>query len=255
MPRSGRSLRARAVAWWQRSHADPHKRAFRRIGIISFGVVGGSVVLAKVSQDAPAAGAIRAFAVAMFGLAAITLLGVVVMMGEEMVDAMDESDPLRARHGGFYGPRLKRYFREARHSARQWFTSLPANVAALRRHLTRQSLARFVAASGTALGGIPPADVPPPRSAGRLARPRREPPPPPEQTPPSPTEPANTEPEPAPPVRRAPAAARSSRSGSPAVARRPIKVRSSGARRPTGRSERAAPRAGRAGYARGRSTP
>src|SRR5207253_6567095 len=149
MPRRGRSLRARALAWWQRSHADPEKHAFRRIGVISFGVVGGSVILAKIAQDAPGAGPIRAFAVAMFGLGAITLLGVVVLMGEEIVDAMDASDPLRARHGGAYGPRLKRYFREARHSARTWFTSLPTNVAALRHELTRESLARFIASSGT----------------------------------------------------------------------------------------------------------
>ena len=252
MPRRGRSLRARALAWWRRSHADPERRAFRRIGVISFGVVGGSVILAKVTQDAPGAGPIRAFAVAMFGLGAITLLGVVILMGEEMVDEMDASDPLRARHGGAYGPRLKRFFREARHSARTWFTSLPANVAALRHEITRESLARFVAASGTALGGIPPADVPPPRSAGRLARPKRQPPP--EQTPASPTEPPSAQPEAAPPVRQAPAGARSLRSGSPVVARRPIKVRTSRTPRPGRRSERAAPRAGRGSNTRGRST-
>src|SRR5207244_11979002 len=74
MPRRGRSLRARALAWWRRSHADPERRAFRRIGVIAFGFVGGSVILAKVTQDAPGAGPIRAFAVAMFGLGAITLL-------------------------------------------------------------------------------------------------------------------------------------------------------------------------------------
>ena len=248
MPRRGRSLRARALAWWQRSHADTEKRAFRRIGVIAFGVVGGSVVLAKISQDAPAAGPIRAFAVAMFGLGAITMLGVVVLMGEEMVEAMDASDPMRASHGGAYGPRLKRFFREARHSAGTWFTSLPANLAALRHELTRESLARFIAASGTALGG------PPPRSAGRLARPKRQPPPSPDATPSSPTEPARTQPEPAPLGRRAPAPARSSRSGSPVVARRPIKVRSSRTPRPARRSERAAPRAGRGSNTGGRST-
>jgi hypothetical protein len=252
MPRRGTSLRARVPAWWERSHADPEKRAFRRIGVISFGVVGGSVVLAKISQDAPAAGPIRAFAVAMFGLGAITMLGVVVLMGEEMVDAMDASDPMRASHGGAYGPRLKRYFREAGHGARTWFTSLPANVAALRHGLTRESLARFVAASGTVLRGIPPAGVPPPRSAGRLARPKRQPPP--DETPASPTEPASTQPEPARLGRRAPATARSSRSGSPVAARRPIKVRSSRTPRPAGRSERAAPRAGRGSNTGGRST-
>jgi hypothetical protein len=254
MPRRGRSLRARALAWWRRSHADPERRAFRRIGVISFGVVGGSVILAKITQDAPGAGPIRAFAVAMFGLGAITLLGVVVLMGEDMVDAMDASDPLRARHGGAYGPRLKRFFRDARHSARTWFTSLPANVAALRHELTRASLARFVAASATTLGGIPPADVPPPRSAGRLARPKRMRPPPPEQTPASPTEPPSTQLDPARPGRRARAAARSARSGSPVVARRPIKVRSSRTPQPARRSERAAPRAGRGSNTGGRST-
>ena len=221
MPRRGRSLRARALAWWQRSHADPEKRAFRRIGVISFGVVGGSVVLAKISQDAPAAGPIRAFAVAMFGLGAITMLGVVVLMGEEMVEAMDASDPMRASHGGAYGPRLKRFLRDARHNARTWFTSLPSNVASLRHELTRESLARFTAASGTALGGIPPADIPPPRSAGRLARPKRQSPPPPDETPSSPTEPARTQPEPAPLGRRAPAAAGSSPGSPPQTAATP----------------------------------
>jgi len=249
MPRRGGTLRARALAWWRRSHTDPERRAFRRIGVISFGVVGGSVILAKISQDAPAAGLIRAFAVTMFLLGAIALLGVVILMGEEMVDAMDESDPMRARHGGAYGPRLKRYFRDLGQNARTWFTSLPSNVAALRHEITRESLARFTAASGAALGGIPPADVPPPRSAGRLARPKREPPPPPE-----PTEQTRTQSEPSAPSRRVPAAARSSRSGSPVMGRRPIKVRSSGARRATRRSERAAPRAGRTGNAGGPST-
>ena len=239
MPRRGRSLRARALAWWRRSHADPERRAFRRIGVISFGAVGLSVILAKVTQDAPGAGPIRAFTVAMFGLGAITLLGVVVLMGEEMVDEMDASDPLR-------------FLRDARHNARTWFTSLPTNVTALRHKLTRESLARFIASSGTALGGIPPADVPPPRSAGRLARPKRQPPP--EQTPASPTEPPSAQPEAAPPVRQAPAGARSLRSGSPVVARRPIKVRSSRTPRPARRSERAAPRAGRGTNTGGRST-
>jgi hypothetical protein len=243
MPRRGGSLRARALDWWQRSQADPERRAFRRIGIISFGALGGAVVLAKISQDAPAAGLIRALAITMFLLAAITLLAVVLLMGEEMVDAMDESDPMRARHGGAYGPRIKRYVRKAGRDARTWFKSLPGSLAALRHQITRESLSRFTAASAASLGGIPPADVPPPRSAGRLARPWREPPPPPEQAPP----------ESAPPARRVPAS-RSSRSGSPVVARRPINTRSSRTRLPPRRSEGAAPRTGRTRQPGGRST-
>src|SRR5215831_18928340 len=109
------NLRARAVAWWRRSVADPEKRDFRRIGLLAFGVVGASVVLARLTQDTAAAGAIRALAISVFALAAIALLGVVILMGEEVVDEMDASDPMRARHVGAYGPRVKQFLRDARH--------------------------------------------------------------------------------------------------------------------------------------------
>src|SRR5262249_20898091 len=91
-----RDLRAHAAAWWRRSHADPSKRDFRRIGLLAFGVVGASVVLARLTQDTAAAGAIRALAITLFALAAIALLGVVILMGEEGVGGMGASDPLRA---------------------------------------------------------------------------------------------------------------------------------------------------------------
>ena len=114
----------------------PQERAFRRIGVISFGVVGGSVVLAKIGGSARGRGDPGVRGRDVRPSQAITMLGVVVLMGEEMVDAMDASDPIRASHGGAYGPRLKRFFRDARHNTRTWFTSLPANVAALRHELT-----------------------------------------------------------------------------------------------------------------------
>jgi hypothetical protein len=255
------AARARAIEWWRRCQTDPEKRDFRRIGVVAFGVVGASVILAKLTQETAVGGYVRAFAITMFGLATIALLVVVLLMGEEMVDAMDETDPLRARHGGAYGPRVKRFFRDLRSASRAWIASRPAKVAALRHDLTRDSLARLAAASGAALAGIPPADAAPPEGAGRLARVKSEPPPSPEREPAEADAQTDTQPEPSPAARRVEAsrftaaAARSSRSGQPVVARRPSKVRSSRTPRPSRRSGRAAPRAGRTSNAGGRSTP
>jgi hypothetical protein len=258
------TARARAIEWWRRCQTDPEKRDFRRLGVVAFGVVGASVILAKVTQETAVGGYVRAFAITMFGLATIALLAVVLFMGEEMVDAMDETDPLRVRHGGAYGPRVKRFFRDLRSASRAWIKSRPAKVAALRHELTRDSLARLAAASGAALAGIPPADAAPPEGAGRLARVKREPPPPPEQEPDAADPPdaqTDTQHEPSAAARRVAASrvraanARSSRSGQPVVARRPIKARSRRTPRPTRRSGRAAPRAGRASNTGGRPTP
>ena len=242
MPRRGGIVRARAIEWWRRCQADPDKRDFRRIGVVAFGVVGASVILAKITQDTPVAAYVRAFAITMFGLATISLLAVVLFMGEEMVDAMDETDPMRVRHGGAYGPRVKRFFRDLRSASGEWIKSRPAKVAALRHDLTRDSLARFAAASGAALGGIPPADVAPPSEAGWLARPESaSSAAPTEHTPQEQDAQTATHPEPSPAARRVEAsrvtaaAARSSRSGQPVVARRRSKVRSSPTRRPARR--------------------
>jgi hypothetical protein len=257
MPRLGMTARARAIEWWRRCRTDPEKRDFRRIGVVAFGVVGASVILAKVTQETPVGGYVRAFAITMFGLATIALLAVVLLMGEEMVDAMDETDPLRVRHGGAYGPRVKRFFRDLRSASRAWIKTRPAKVAALRHDLTRDSLARLVAASGAVLGGIPPADAEPPDGAGRLARVKNAPPPSPEEEPAEPSAQTVTQAEPSPAARRVEASratARSSRSGQPVMARRPTKVRSRQTPRPTRRSERTPPRAGRTSSTGGRST-
>jgi len=197
------NLRARAVAWWRRSVADPEKRDFRRIGLVAFGVVGASVVLARLTQDTAAAGAIRALAITLFALAAIALLGVVILMGEEVVDEMDASEPMRAQHGGAYGPRITRFLRETRHETWAWVTSIPGKVRGLRRELTRESLSRMAATSVEALGGVPPPDAGPPPGAGRLARPKA-PSPEPEADPAAWGEPAS-------PPRRAAAPARARR--------------------------------------------
>jgi hypothetical protein len=165
------NLRTRAVAWWRRSQADPAKHDFRRVGLIAFGVVGASIVLARLTQNTAAASAIRALAITLFALAAIALLGVVILMGEEVVDEMDASDPLRARDGGAYGPGVKRIVGKARRESRAWISSVPGRIRGMRRNLTRKSLSRMAATSVEALGGVPPSDAGPPPGAGRLARP------------------------------------------------------------------------------------
>ena len=176
MLRMGGNLRARAVAWWRRSHADPHKRDFRRAGLIAFGAVALSVLLARLTQDTAAAGAIRALAITVFALAAIALLGVVILMGEEVVEEMDAADPMRAQRGGAYGPRIKRFLRDAPRETAAWIAAIPGKIGGLRRDVTRESLSRMANASMTALSGVPPADAGPPPGAGRLARPLAEPP-------------------------------------------------------------------------------
>jgi hypothetical protein len=247
------TVRARAVAWWRRNHADPERRAFRRIGIISFGVVGLSVVLAKLVQDTPVAGVVRALAITMFGLAAIALLGVAIVMGEDVVDEMDATDPMRARHGGAYGPRIKQSLRDARRGTREWIVSLPHKIASLpgkladlRHDLTRESFSRLATASAHALGGIPPADVGPPRGAGRLARPIATPPAPEPEQGPAPPE-SQEVPTDSPPLRKRRALTASELADRPraGASRPPGNVRSSRALRPTRRSGRGAPRTGR----------
>jgi hypothetical protein len=170
------NFRARAVAWWRRSHADLQRRDFRRVGLSAFGVVGGSVVLARLTQDTAVAGAVRAFAITVFALAAIALLGVVILMGEEVVDEMDASDPMRARHGGAYGPRIKQFVRAVPRETWAVVASIPGKIGGLRRSLTRRSLSRMAVVSVDALGGVPPVDVRPPHGAGPLAQPIAVPP-------------------------------------------------------------------------------
>ena len=113
-------------------------------------------------------GIVRPFALTALVLASVALLGVGIVSFQSVVDELDESDPLATKQGGALGPTIKRALRKARSSAarvaREWH-------AALRRNITRESLARLARACADALSGVPPAEVSPPPSAGPLARP------------------------------------------------------------------------------------
>jgi hypothetical protein len=250
----GRKIYRTALAKWQHFRADLTRQQLRRIGIVACGTVVVSVILAKVTQNTFAAGLVRAFTITVFALAAITLLFVVILMAEEVVHELDETDPMRARDGGAFGPKIKRFFRVLRRATGAWLSSLWATLAAWRRELTRESVARFTRSSVVALSGVPPADVAPPQGAGHLARPDRAPPPP-------APEPTAREGTPAMPavasrlrthadrLRRRVTDRRGARSGSkPATPNRPARVRSSRPPRSSGRSRRPAPRTGRVSY-------
>jgi hypothetical protein len=153
------------------------------------------------------------------------------------------------RRGGAYGPRIKRFFRDAGSQSRVWVRSLPARVVALRHGFTRDSLARFAVASIDALGGVPPAGVAPPRGAGRLARMDAAPEPSSEPNAGAPSQAREQA------RRRALTASElAERSSSTAAARRPNATRASRAPRRSRRSERAAARGGRTSDTGGRST-
>jgi hypothetical protein len=159
----------------------------------------------------------------------------VILMGEEVVDEMDASDPMRARHGGAYGPRVKQFWR----AIPAWIASIPGKVGAMRREVTRESLSRFTHASVEALGGAPPPEAGPPPGAGPLARPIAPPstaetPPP---APDDPTEPGRLVADPPPVRRRALTASELAERSTASARRRPASPRSARSAGRSGRSE------------------
>ena len=103
---------------------------------------------------------------------------------------IDAADPVRVRNRGVIARTMRRLWRNlaasAQHASRVWLSSaasiatglssrLGRMVAALRREVTRDAVARWVRAAAVALSGVPPAQVSPPARAGRLGRPRAAP--------------------------------------------------------------------------------
>jgi hypothetical protein len=171
-------LHRAAVVRWRQLHGWLTRERLRRIGVVAGVAAIVAIVAVRIIGGGIVGVIVWSLAVTVLVLAAFTLLGVVIFMNEELVDEFDATDPMRARDGGAFGPRIKRFFGNAIRGIRADLSSAPEGVAALRKGVTRNSVARFAHASAEALGGVPPADVPPPRSAGHLARPDRAPEPP-----------------------------------------------------------------------------
>jgi hypothetical protein len=191
-----RIARAGVVGWWRRRTADPAKRVpLRRAGAVSLGVVIGSLVLARVIA-ATGSRALLALVVMVFVVAAITLFVVVIAWCQEVdeVDEIDTADPVWVTNRGVIARTMKRLCRNAAVSAERasraglssassiaagLSSRIAGMVAALRREVTRDAVARSVRATAAALSGVPPPDASSPAGSGRLARPADAPAPPP----------------------------------------------------------------------------
>jgi hypothetical protein len=159
----------------------------RRTGAVSCSVVIGSLVLARVI---PATRLLLALVFIVFVGAVVTLFTVVIAWCQASGDEIDAAARARVTNRGVIARTMRRLWRNvaasAQRASRVWLSSaasvvtglasrLGRMVAALRREVTRDAVARWVRAVAVALSGIPPPQVSPPASAGRLARPRAAP--------------------------------------------------------------------------------
>ena len=185
--------RAGAVRWWRRPTADfAMPVPLRRTGAVSCGVVIGSLVLARVIA-ATGSGLLLALVFIVFVGAAVTLFAVVIAWCQASGDEIDAAAQVRVTNRGVIARTTRRLWQNvaasAQRASRVWLVSaasivtglasrLGRMVAALRREVTRDAVARWIRAVAVALSGMPPPQVSPPASAGRLARPRAAPRPP-----------------------------------------------------------------------------
>jgi hypothetical protein len=161
----------------------------RRTGAVSCGVVIGSLVLAR-GVAATGSRLLLTLVFLVFIVAAITLFAVVIAWCQASGDEIDAADPVLVTNRGVIPGTMRRLWRNvaagAQRASRVWLSSaasiatglasrLGRMVAALRQDVTRDAVARRVRAAAVALSGVPPPEVKPPASAGRLARPRAAP--------------------------------------------------------------------------------
>jgi len=182
---------AGVVGWWRRRTEDSAIRVpLRRAGAVSCGVAIGSLVLARVVV-ATGSRLLLALVYVVFVGAVVTLFAVVIAWSQTSGDEIDTDHPVWVTNRGVIAGTMRRLWRNvaagAQRASRVWLASaasivtglaarLERMVAVLRREVTRDAVARWVRAAAVSLSGVPPPEVKPPASAGRLARPRVAPP-------------------------------------------------------------------------------
>jgi len=149
----------------------------------------GSLVLALVIAPTGSR-LLLALVYVVFVGALVTLFAVVIAWSQAPADEIDAPYPVWVTNRGVSAGTVRRLWRNvaagAQRASRVWLASaasivtglasrLERMVAALRREVTRDGVARWLRAAAVALSGVPPPDVKPPASAGRLARPRASP--------------------------------------------------------------------------------
>jgi hypothetical protein len=157
----------------------------RRTGAVSCGVLIGSLALARVVA-ATGSRLLLALVFIVFVGAAVTLFAVVIAWCQASGDEIDAAAQVRVTNRGVIAPTMRRLWRNvaasAQRASRVWLASavsivsglasrLARMVAVLRREVTRDAVARWLRAAAVALSGVPPPQVSPPASAGRLGRP------------------------------------------------------------------------------------
>jgi hypothetical protein len=158
----------------------------RRTGVVSCGVLIGSLVLARVIAPTGSRLLLALMFIVFVG-AGVTLFAVVLAWCQASGDEIEAADPVRVTNRGVIAGTMRRLWRNvaagAQRASHVWLSSaasivtglasqLGRMVAALRQDVNRDAVARWVRAAGVALSGVPPPEVKPPASAGRLARPR-----------------------------------------------------------------------------------
>jgi hypothetical protein len=182
---------AGVVGRWRGRTADSAIRVpLRRAGGVSCGVAIGSLVLVRVI-GATGSRLLLALVYVVFVGALVTLFAVVIAWSQAPGDEIDAPHPVWVTNRGVIAGTMRRLWRNvaagAQRASRVWLSSaasivtglasrLERMVAALRREVTRDAVARWLRAAAVALSGVPPPEVKPPAGAGRLARPRAAPP-------------------------------------------------------------------------------
>jgi hypothetical protein len=164
----------------------------RRTGAVSCGVLIGSLVLARV-MAATGSRLLLALLFIVFVGAAVTLFAVVIAWCQGSDDEIDVAAQVRGTNRGVIARTTRGLWRNlaasVQRASRVWLSAaasivtglasrLGRMVVALGRKVTREAVARWVRAVAVALSGMPPPQVSPPASAGRLGRPRAAPGPP-----------------------------------------------------------------------------
>jgi hypothetical protein len=162
---------ALVTEWWRRLSMLPKHVLLRRVGLVGFIGVVGSIALAKLTWGSSGPGIATPFAFAALFLAAVALMGVAVVHSQDLVDELEASHPPRVRNRGRFAravnPMLWTVSARLRRASRRWRARVAST---LRREVTRESLTRRLRALASALSGVPSGGVSP-AAAGSLARP------------------------------------------------------------------------------------
>ncbi|HYU40167.1 MAG TPA: hypothetical protein VEM59_10075 [Acidimicrobiia bacterium] len=162
---------ALVTEWWRRLSMLPKHVLLRRVGVLGFVGVVGSIALAKLTWGSSGPGIATPFAFAALFVAAVALMAVAVVHSQDLVDELEASHPPRVRNRGAFARVVNPMLWTASARLRRAFREWRARVAStLRREATRDSLTRRLRAVASALSGVPPGGLSP-AAAGSLARP------------------------------------------------------------------------------------